>query len=140
MYAIRSYYVWGLDLAWLDEANIIRGSRFMGTDIVDVVRSSFMPTDTIIDGALTGTALTNTNKRIDIINTWLDPKTEVVLNSDHPSIAAMFSPSNPNQAANWTQLLDVTRAMHVAAGRTVITVSPFNEPDYSATGQSYNFV
>ncbi|MGQ8335331.1 RICIN domain-containing protein [Sunxiuqinia sp. A32] len=122
--------IWGLDLAWLDEANIIRGSRFMGKDIVDVVRSSFMPTDLIVDGKLTGGALTNTNKRIDIINTWLDPSTQVVLNSDHPSIGDMFAPSNPDQDKNWAELLDITRAMHVAAGRTVITVSPFNEPDF----------
>jgi len=127
--------IWGLDLAWLDAANIIRGSRFMGKDIVDVVRSSFMPTDTIVNGELTGTALANTNLRIDIMNTWLDPKTQVALNSDHPSIGAMFAPSNPNQAVNWAELLDITRAMHEESGRTVITVSPFNEPDYSVTGQ-----
>ncbi len=127
--------IWGLDLAWLDQNNIIRGSRFMGKDIVDVVRSSFMPTDPVVNGALTGDALTNTNKRIDIINTWLNPSTQVVLNSDHPSIDATLDPSNPDQAVNWAELIDVTRAMHVDAGRTVITVSPFNEPDYSATGQ-----
>ncbi|RKD90903.1 RICIN domain-containing protein [Mangrovibacterium diazotrophicum] len=127
--------IWGLDLAWLDQNNIIRGSRFMGKDIVDVVRSSFMPTDPVVDGALTGTALTNTNLRINIINTWLNPSTQVVLNSDHPSIDPTLAPSNPDQAKNWAELLDVTRVMHVAAGRTVVTVSPFNEPDYSATGQ-----
>ncbi len=127
--------IWGLDLAWLSEANIRRGVAFMGSDIVDVVRSSFMPTNPIVNGALTGDALTNTNLRISIINEWLDEHTQVVLNSDHPSIGADFDPSNANQAANWAELIDITRAMHVDAGRTVITVSPFNEPDYSTTGQ-----
>lgn len=127
--------IWGLDLAWLDAANIRKGAAFMGKDLVDVVRSSFMPTDPIVNGELTGAALTNTNLRIDIINTWLNPETKVVLNSDHPSIGAMFDPSNPDQAKNWAQLIDITRAMHEAAGRTVISVSPFNEPDYSVTGQ-----
>nr|WP_321411023.1 RICIN domain-containing protein [uncultured Carboxylicivirga sp.] len=127
--------IWGLDLAWLDASNIIRGSRFMGPDNVDVVRSSFMPTNAIVDGALTGDALTNTNLRINIINNYLPSSTKVVLNSDHPSIADDFSPTNPDRAANWAQLIDITRQMHVDAGREVITVSPFNEPDYSATGQ-----
>jgi hypothetical protein len=121
--------IWGLDLAWLDSVNIIRGTRFMGKDVVDVIRSSFMPTDPIVNGELTGDALTNTNLRINIINTYLNPETQVVLNSDWPKLDPMFDPSNPDQAKNWAELLDVTRAMHVAAGRTVITVSPFNEPD-----------
>ncbi|MBS2098459.1 RICIN domain-containing protein [Carboxylicivirga linearis] len=127
--------IWGLDLAWLDGNNIIRGSRFMGKENVHVVRSSFMPTDPIVNGALTGDALTNTNLRINIINDNLLPETKVVLNSDHPSIGDDFDPSNPDRTANWMELIDITRQMHVDAGREVITVSPFNEPDYSATGQ-----
>ncbi len=107
----------------------------MGIDNMDVVRSSFMPTDPIVDGKLTGDALTNTNLRINIINTYLPENTEVVLNSDHPSIDASMDPSNANQAANLANLIDITRQMHVDAGRNVITVSPFNEPDYSVTGQ-----
>ena len=127
---------WGLDLAWLSEGNLRRGVDFMGSDVVDVVRSSFMPTDPLVgDTALSGEALTNTNYRISLINTWLDPSTQVVLNSDHPSIDPSFDPSNPDQSVNWAKLIEVTKNMHEAAGRTVVTVSPFNEPDYSVTGQ-----
>jgi len=122
---------WGLDLAWLSEGNIRRGIAFMGTDRVDVVRSSFMPTDPVVNGQLTGTSLINTNERIRIINAWLGNNTQVMLNCDHPSINSWYT----GNAANWAQLIDVTRAMHQAAGRTVITVAPFNEPDNTSTGQ-----
>ncbi len=122
---------WGLDLAWLSEGNIRRGIAFMGKDRVDIVRSSFMPTEPLLNGKLQGQALTNTNQRINIINKWLPKKTQVVLNSDHPSVHSYYK----GNAANWAALIDVTTKMHQDAGRTVVSVSPFNEPDYSYTGQ-----
>ncbi|MDX8337549.1 RICIN domain-containing protein [Draconibacterium sp. IB214405] len=132
---------WGLDLAWLSEANIRRGVRFMGSDVVDIVRSSFMPTDTIANGELTGTALTNTNLRLDIIDKWLSPDVKVALNSDHPSVLSWYYKNAPH----WSEMIDVTAKYHEDRGYTVITASPFNEPDYSATGQGtmedfYNIV
>ncbi len=122
---------WGLDLAWLSESNIRRGMAFMGKDRVDIVRSSFMPTEPLNNGKLQGQALTNTNQRINIINKWLPENTEVVLNCDHPSVHAYYKGND----ANWASLIDVTARMHQDAGRTVVSVSPFNEPDYSYTGQ-----
>jgi len=123
--------IWGLDLAWLDEVNIRRGIAYMGKERVDVVRSSFMPTQPLNNGKLQGDALTNTNQRIQIINKWLSDSTKVVLNCDHPSVHSYYK----GNAINWAALIDVTTRMHQEAGRDVITVSPFNEPDYSATGQ-----
>jgi hypothetical protein len=122
---------WGLDLAWLSESNIRRGIAFMGKDRVDIVRSSFMPTDPLNNGKLQGQALTNTNLRLSIIQKWLPENTKVVLNSDHPSVHSYYK----GNAQNWAALIDVTTRMHQEAGRDVVTVSPFNEPDYSATGQ-----
>lgn len=119
--------IWGLDLAWLSEENVRRGAAFMGgKENVDVVRSSFMPTQPLLNGKLQGEALTNTNLRIDIINRRLDSHTKVVLNCDHPSVHDYYQ----GNAVNWAALIDETTRMHQAAGRTVKTVSPFNEPDY----------
>ncbi len=123
---------WGLDLAWLDEINVIRGIRFMGKKNVDVIRSSFMPTNTLVgDTALQGDALTNTTERINIISDNLGTSAEVVLNCDHESVDSYFY----GYPENWAKLIDITKKMHEDAGLTVITVSPFNEPDYSSTGQ-----
>ncbi len=122
---------WGLDLAWLSEGNIRRGIAFMGADRIDIVRSSFMPTNPLVNGELQGEALTNTNLRLDIIRKWLPESTKVALNCDHPSVHSYFK----GNAENWAALIDVTTKMHQEAGREVITVSPFNEPDYSYTGQ-----
>ncbi|WP_167618779.1 RICIN domain-containing protein [Maribellus sediminis] len=123
---------WGLDLAWRDKNNIIRGMAFMGPENVDIIRSSFMPTEPLLgDTALQGGALIYTKERIKIINDLLGPNTKVALNCDHPSVHSYFQ----GNAVNWANLIDVTTKMHQEAGFDVVTVSPFNEPDYSYTGQ-----
>jgi VCBS repeat-containing protein len=123
---------WGLDLAWLSDVNIRRGIAFMGADRIDVVRSSFMPTNPLLNGTqLQGDALTNTNLRINIIKQYLGTNSKVVLNSDHPKVDAYFY----SNAVNWAKLIDITTKLHQDQGLTVTSVSPFNEPDYTATGQ-----
>lgn len=103
----------------------------MGKENVDLIRSSFMPTDPLSNGALTGSALTNTKLRINYINSYLDAHTKIVLNCDHPSVNSFFY----GNATNWSDLIQITAEMHQNAGREIITVSPFNEPDNSSTGQ-----
>ncbi len=116
---------WGLDLAWLSETNIRRGINYMGADIIDVVRSSFTPTDSLVNGQLQTDEQNTLNERLNIINTWLGPM-DIILNCDHPSVHEWYI----GNAAHWAELIDVTTRLHQAAGHTVNSVSPFNEPDY----------
>ena len=122
--------IWGLDLAWLSESNIRRGIAFMGADRVDLVRASFQPTLPLVNGDLQTQQINDLNSRLNLIN-LTGAKTKVVLNSDHPSVDASYK----GNAVNWALLIDATTKRVQARGRTVVTVSPFNEPDYTATGQ-----
>ncbi|TDD94224.1 RICIN domain-containing protein [Flavobacterium cellulosilyticum] len=127
--------IWGLDLAWLSESNIRRGIAFMGIDNVDVVRSSFTPTASLINGNLQFTELSRLNERLGIID-LLGPHTKVVLNCDHPSVDPWYKDQNGvGIASRWAQLMDVTARLHEEHGRKVVTISPFNEPDFTGTGQ-----
>ncbi|MGC3979535.1 MAG: RICIN domain-containing protein [Paludibacteraceae bacterium] len=131
--------IWGLDLAWLSETNIHRGIAYMGPDKIDVVRSSFTPTDSLINGDLKTNELTTLNKRLDLI-ALLGSNTKVVLNCDHPSVSSWYI----GKASRWAQLIDVTVRRHQEKGRTVVSVSPFNEPDYgwsqfSGSNGQYDF-
>jgi hypothetical protein len=121
---------WGLDLAWLSESNIRRGIAFMGADRVDLVRSSFTPTAPLVNGALPAVELGRLNERLNII-ALLGSNTKVVLNCDHPNVDPWYA----GNAARWAQLIDITAKHHEDKGRTIVTVSPFNEPDNTATGQ-----
>lgn len=122
--------IWGLDLAWLSRDNVVRGMAFMGADNVDIIRSSFTPTDSLINGMLKTTELGRLNQRLNIIS-LLPAKTVVALNCDHPSVHAWFK----GKPERWAQLIDVTTRLHQERGRRVVSVAPFNEPDYSSTGQ-----
>ena len=117
--------IWGLDLAWLSESNIRRGIAFMGADRIDVIRASFQPTLPLVNGDISGTQLTDLNTRLGIID-LTGVKTKVVLNCDHPSVDASYQ----GNAANWAALIDATAKRIQARGRTIVSVSPFNEPDY----------
>ena len=117
--------IWGLDLAWLSEGNIRRGLAFMGPERVDLVRSSFTPTSPLVNGQLQSAEMATLNERLRIIR-MLPAHTRVVLNCDHPTVDPWFD-KNP---AGWAQLIDITTRHHQNEGRTVVTVSPYNEPDY----------
>ena len=126
--------VWGLDLAWLSESNIRRGIAFMGADQVDVVRASFQPTYPLVNGDLQTAQITDLNTRLNLI-ALTGTKTKVVLNCDHPSVDASYL----GNAVNWAQLMDVTTRRVQERGRTVVSISPFNEPDFGwgqYTGQN----
>ena len=92
--------IWGLDLAWLSEANIRHGMAFMGSDHVDLVRSLFTPTAPLVNGELQTDELATLNERLHIIS-MMGENTQVVLNCDHPSVAPWFA----GNAANWVQLI-----------------------------------
>ncbi len=121
---------WGLDLAWLSEVNIRRGIAYMGKEQVDIIRSSFTPTAALIADTLPQDELDELNERIGIIKQWVGP-VDIALNSDHPSVDDYFY----GNAENWAKLIEVTAKIHADSGLNVVTVSPFNEPDVTSTGQ-----
>lgn len=114
---------WGLDTAWPSEENIRRGIAFMGQ--VDVVRVSFQPTYPLLNGDLQTDQINWLNTRLGYVD-LTGPNTKVALNSDHPWVDNYYL----GNAVNWANLIDVTARRVQEKGRTVISVSPFNEPDY----------
>lgn len=121
---------WGLDTAWPDENNIRRGVAFMGADRVDIVRASFQPTLPLINGDLQADQVSWLNRRLNLID-LVGPNAKVALNSDHPSVHEWYK----GNAVNWALLMDVTTRRVQERGRTVVSIAPFNEPDYTAVGQ-----
>ncbi len=116
---------WGLDLAWLDESNFKRGINFMGKANVDVVRASFQPILPLVNGDLQGQQITDLNKRLLLI-AQTPATTKVMLNCDHPSVHEWYT-DNPE---GWMQLIEATTRRVQAKNREVVSIAPFNEPDY----------
>lgn len=119
---------WGLDTAWEDEGNIRRAQGFMET--VDIVRVSFRPTDPIVDGDLGADQKEHIQTRLGLLG-FVSPKPKLAINSDHPKIDDSYK----GNAQAWAQMMDLHTRYFQDAGYEVISVAPFNEPDYTYTGQ-----
>jgi hypothetical protein len=126
----KSIPTWGLDTAWLSEVNVRRGVVFMGQPQVDVIRFSFTADRPLTNGNLNASALTEFNARMAIVNNYTAPGTALYLNNDSDFIDAYYQTNGVTIATNWANLINATRQQCVAAGRTVLSVAPFNEPDF----------
>jgi len=133
--------LWGFDTAWLWDANVIRGVNFLGKDKTDVIRFSFTGdtplVDTNGDGVnddLSGAGLDEFNFRMYLVDTYTDSHTALYLNNDTDDWATnpyLVVPYNDGvDASKWAELIAVTTKKATDHGRKVLSVAPFNEPDY----------
>jgi hypothetical protein len=123
---------WGLDTAWLSTDNVRRGAIFMGQPQVDVIRFSFTGDWPLSGGDLGASALVEFNQRMNIVNAYTDAHTALYLNNDSPTYDPSFIGGDGRiEPVAWAQLINATRQRCVNAGRVVLSVSPYNEPDNS---------
>ena len=116
---------WGADEAWMHEQNLRRCVLFMGKDNVEVVRVSFQPTYPLVDGDLQQEQKDDLEERLRLLG-FCSPDVQLTLNCDHPSVDSWYQMN----AERWAQLIDVTARYFEEAGYEIISVAPFNEPDY----------
>ena len=125
---------WGLDTAWDNDQNVRRSIAFMGKENVEVVRVSFQPTHALVnDETLTDEQLKAVNSRIR--HAKLAGTPELIINSDHPSVDEYYTKNGQANADHWARLIMATTRLYQKAGLKVVTISPYNEPDYTQTGQ-----
>ncbi|MCM1107800.1 MAG: RICIN domain-containing protein [Clostridium sp.] len=116
---------WGADEAWIHEQNLRRCLLFMGRDNVSVIRVSFQPTHALVDGDLQQEQKDAITERLRLLG-FAAPDVKLTLNCDHPSVDAWYG----QNADRWVQLIDVTARYFQEAGYEIVSVAPFNEPDY----------
>lgn len=116
---------WGTDLAWMHEQNLRRCVLFMGKDNVSIARVSFQPTYPLVDGDLQQAQKDDLSERLRLLG-FLKKDVVLTLNCDHPSVDTWYR----RNAENWAQLIDVTARYFQNAGYEIVSVAPFNEPDY----------
>lgn len=131
---------WGLDLAWLWDQNVLRGIAFAGEELIDIIRLSFQTTNTeALNGSLTAAQKKTLDERIKIAKNA--PNATINLNSDQmegtlEQVTNYYRSSNSStQATRWCELIYLTKKYVESKGLKVTSVSPFNEPDYTAWHQ-----
>lgn len=127
---------WGLDLAWLSEDNIRRGMLFCGKELIDIIRTSYMPTESVEGGALSNAQIRKVRERANIIKKYGKEGLTLNLNDDHASVDPWYNENSTTvksaeRGKRWAQLIDLHIKQYAALGLTnFVSISPFNEPDY----------
>ena len=125
---------WGLDLAWLSEDNIRCGITYAGKDIIEIIRTSYMPTESVEGGALSSAQISKIRQRANIIKKYAKSGVSLNLNDDHASVDAWYNASNVTSAERgkrWAQVIDLHIKKYAELGLTnFVSISPYNEPDY----------
>jgi len=149
---------WGMDTAWDWDFNVTRGINYYGEGNFETGRVSFQPIDLVTDnGNGTYTLSARQRKKLD----WrieLIKRTgtsNINLNCDHEVLFSKVgtdgSCMKDDQGENitdytgrdnyvgkpeeWVKLIKATAQYCQKNGLTVVSVSPFNEPDYTAWTQ-----
>ncbi|MBQ0056366.1 MAG: RICIN domain-containing protein [Bacteroidales bacterium] len=130
---------WGMDVAWNSRSNVHRGTNFIGTDVLSIGRVSFQPSDLVdADGNLSAAQINTLNSRLN--NIAISGVHSIILNCDHEVLCNSEAYPNCNQnyanyygkPAEWHKLIKAYVKYCKSKGFTVVAVSPFNEPDYTA--------
>ena len=144
---VKTPVLWGLDTAWPDEWNIVRGTTFIGKEQLGTGRVSFQPSDLIVNGELSADQKKDLDRRLQLM-----AKTgvkDIALNSDHEVLCAYGE--NVTQAQKdeadehrknyvgkpeeWIKLFKATVNYCRDKGFNVVSIAPFNEADYTAWNQ-----
>lgn len=122
---------WGLDVAWNSADNVVRGTTFMGSDVIQVGRISFQPSDLVdADGNLSSAQKTALQSRL--TNITKSGARVFIMNCDHEVLNASNYYGKPEE---WYKVIKASVQYVQQQGYSVCTVSPFNEPDYSSWGE-----
>ena len=155
--------IWGLDTAWNDYYNMLLGVRYMGYDVVDVVRVGYNPYGLVqADGTLPSHMLDELKTRMEKVALITDDPdgnalgnkkiVDIALNQDAAKPYLMGDYYYLNTASDgtvsidtnrgtknfpeWARLIDATAKAVEDMGYKVVSVATFNEPDYWPNGLS----
>ncbi len=123
--------LWGMDTAWDSEDNVTRGTNYIGKDVMRTGRVSFQPSDPVgDDGNLSAEQQKALLSRLNHIR--ISGVRDVILNCDHEALNSSNYYGKPEE---WYKVIKASVKYIREKGFNVVTVSPFNEPDYTPWGE-----
>lgn len=122
--------IWGMDTAWPSEDNMKRGIAFIGTENLGTARASFQPSDLIVNGELSKAQQQALDNRLRIVA--LSGVKDIALNCDHE---VMNKDNYYGKPEEWVKMIEASVIYCQKKGFNVVSVAPFNEPDYTPWGE-----
>ena len=134
---------WGMDTAWNWDFNVNRGIAHIGKGNFETGRISFQPNAEVIDNGDGTYSLTDKQKnamKSRCKNILLTGCNQVEINNDQEDALsdanyATYQSVYLNKPEAWYKLIKASVAYAKECGVEVISIAPFNEPDYTAWGQ-----
>ena len=136
---------WGLDQAWPNESNLLKGINHMGKENIGIGRTAFRYSVALTNDSVLGAAdITALRERNTIFNK-LSATLPLVFTADQEAVGP--NDANPdrvppeyfvkNKSANiehWAAMINShVHWMQANTKHPVVGISPFNEPDYWST-------
>ena len=122
---------WGMDTAWDSADNVTRGTNYIGKDVMAAGRVSFQPSDLVTaDGELSSAQKYSLQSRLNHIG--ISGVKNIMLNCDHEALNSANYYGKPYE---WYRVIKASVMYARNKGFNVVSVSPFNEPDYTAWGE-----
>lgn len=133
---------WGMDTAWDWDYLVNRGVAHYGKGNFQTGRISFQPNDLVTDNGDGTYTLTAAQQRA-LLNRINHIKatgtTEVNINCDHEALNDRNGVANyQGKPQEWYKLIKASVAYTQKQGLKVVSVSPFNEPDYGWQQYKYS--
>lgn len=123
--------VWGMDVAWDNESNVRRGTNYITKEVMGTGRISFQPSDLVDEtGNLSNAQKQALQSRLDHIA--LSGVRSVALNCDHEALNKKNYYGKPQE---WYKVIKASVKYAQSKGFQVVSISPFNEPDYDGWGE-----
>ena len=136
---------WGMDTAWNWDFNVNRGIAHIGKGNFETGRISFQPTAEVIDkgdGTYELTANQKSAMRSRCNNILLTGCNKVEINNDQEDALNQengnyekYQSLYLNKPEAWYKLIKASVAYAKECGVEVVSIAPFNEPDYAGWGQ-----
>lgn len=130
---------WGMDTAWNSEGNVRRGVNHIGVENFSTGRLSYQPTYKLVEKSDGTYDLTSEQKKVlqsRITNLKLTGVTEANINCDNAAAFDELSDGTTGyqnygrDAQAWYRLIKASVQYVQNRGIKIISISPFNEPDY----------
>lgn len=132
--------MWGMDTAWDSEDNVIRGTNFISKEVMKIGRVSFQATDVVGENLeLSSAQQVALQKRLNHIG--LSGIKDISLNHDNgqwsdPQKGPTYKANYYGKPINWYRVIKASVLYARQKGFNVVTISPFNEPDYKGWGDA----
>ena len=133
---------WGVDLAWINEQNIMKGVNHMGKENVGIGRIAFRYTEALENDTLMSSNMISVlRQRINLFNK-IDNKLPLTMTADQEAVSPTDDDPNrcppeyyvKNKVANnnhWAAMINShVHWIQQNTSHPVVGISPFNEGDY----------